>query len=216
MSRFRAALAEFTAVAGGPAAPGGGSRASHPDTGVDVVVYEGQRPVMVVQAKWCRGDDPVGARGLLSVPTGAGKTRIALDLWLRAERRVRTLEFVQRELASIDLTRQLLASAEEFTGLPVGQTPAAHAGLPLPRWEGRPPSEEEAVAAVGVWRAVGRTALRQLQRELVLAHHEFAVCPAPGAASPCGVIGRASPRVPRAPERPVWSPVAPSPYVIAA
>ncbi|MEU1277776.1 hypothetical protein [Streptomyces sp. NPDC005805] len=126
----------------------------------------------------------------------ASATRARIRRQLEAER--------QRATAPSTTTAALLASAEKDTGIP---------GISAPHAPGHPQAEVgsalvEATVRIEQLRLLDAvlaaliTLLReQLDLALGNAPGDFAVTPPPHATSPCGVIGLAAPRVPRAPGR---------------
>ena len=107
---------------------------------------------------------------------------------------------MQRLYREASLTNYLLNTAEKATGLPsavvslVPGVPALRPGME------QVPSEDQIAEIVNRLRQVAHLALAALGVLLGLTHYAVAWCPPPGEASPCGVIGLASPIVPGAPQ----------------
>lgn len=141
------------------------------------------------------------------VATGADKTHAAASLMLRAGRIVANFSTTLDQQASRRLRRHLLTSVEDETGLPsitaliTGDSSTATFG------SGAPLSQQQAAEAAEAWRAVYRIARDVVERSICVQHYAFEHHPPPLETSPCGVIGFAAPRIPRAPGRPVYSPV---------
>ncbi|XUL89929.1 hypothetical protein ACQ86D_27600 [Streptomyces galilaeus] len=140
---------------------------------------------------------------------------------LLADEAHRTVETVRSNWAAHDLTRRLLWSSEEYTGLPlitalvddsVFNDPALPARLRA--WALASLAELDQ-AAKEIARV--RKALRDILRALLGGcRYAFDDHPPPHASSPCGVIRFAAPLVPRAPGSAAASPAPSSICVLAA
>lgn len=152
---------------------------------------------------------------VLSVQSDGQLTPAELLGWtLRLHEAKTTLDEAPELWSAAGLTRQLLSSSEEETGLPAITTPLSGSTSlwgygPLPT----PAVLAQAAAAV---RQLWHVAVALLDKILNPPSIERG-SPAPCLdSSPCGVIKLASPRVPRAPQGPAVSTASPSPYVLAA
>lgn len=148
--------------------------------------------------------------------TGGGKTGAYLGLILRADRAVDALSVAPEQLAIRRLRRHLLASVEDETGLPSITALTTDGSLTAAFGTCAALSQQQAIVeAAEAWREIARYAIDLIERHTSGQHYVFAHHPPPHETSPCGVIGFAAPRIPRAPGRPVCSPV-PSNFGVAA
>jgi hypothetical protein len=139
--------------------------------------------------------------------TGVGKTHAYLSLLLRAGRAVANLSTTPDQQATRRLRKHLLTSVEDETGLPSITALTTDDSLTATFGTGAPLSQQQAIEAAEAWRAIYRIARDAVERIIGVQHYPFAHHPPPLETSPCGVIGFAAPRMPRAPGRPVYSPV---------
>ena len=158
----------------------------------------------------------VGAPVIIGHSLGSVVARTVL-----ADESHRAVELVRSKWAAHDLTRRILQSSEECTGLPLITSlvddPSFRASTPHARtrlWAFASLAELDQAAKE---LARVRKALRDILRTLLGGYHyAFDDHPPPHASSPCGVIRFAAPVVPRAPGSTAASPAPSSICVLAA
>ena len=157
------------------------------------------------------------ATRLISHGLGSGRAEGLLHTTLLADRAVDALATARRSAEGDCLTRRLLATVEADTSLPAITTPVGHAGLPPAQASPLALDCHEIARAEPIWRMVHQVARVLLQQAVGVRPPELTAAPPPTPASPCGVIGMAATRIPRAPGRPAHHPpVIPSPAAAAA
>ncbi|MGV9850413.1 hypothetical protein ACWDWU_16835 [Streptomyces sp. NPDC003442] len=136
---------------------------------------------------------------------GSGKTFAPLSIMLAADRAIAAIS--ADDLVRIRLRRRLLASVEDDTGLPSITVLITYDGLAATLGPSRPLlSEQQVIEVAETWREIYRIARDLVEQHICCQHYVFVHHPPPLETSPCGVIGFAAPRIPRAPGRPVYSP----------
>lgn len=154
--------------------------------------------------------------GRLSREGRRGKARSLLDatLWLSGAKRA--LTEAQNQWTASALTRRLLLSAEEATGLPAITTPTICVDSAAAVGDGPLLSLGDLTQAAETVEQLWRVALDLLDELVCPRSHEYGPHAPPHESSPCGVIRLAAPLVPRAPGELACSSVLSSLGVLAA
>ncbi|MER6206376.1 hypothetical protein [Streptomyces sp. NPDC001642] len=150
----------------------------------------------------------INRHGIVVATNGSGKTQAFGSLLSRVllfSDAKATVEEAQGQRSAADLAWRLLSSAEKDTRLPSITTPVC--GSTTIWGSGPVTAPDELTEASEVAEFCWLVAVDLLTRHMASGCYELGSLPPPRESSPCGVIRLSTPRIPRAPGRPVDLPV---------